>query len=209
MKTSSITVAVLLVFAAVARAEVSLKVADASAASGAKAEVSILISGSQNIGSLQFVLDYDPRLLEPLAIKPGQESKAIAFGKALKGAALEQNAAGAGEWKIALVPDEAISDEGELLRLRFRVKGKTGESCVLTLDRAMAWEKESHFEVPLTTQLGTITITGSRFPRWGILAAVVALAVIAAAIFVFLRGRREAKPEAAPTEPPAAGQEAR
>lgn len=188
-----------------ARADVTLKIGDAQGAAGREVEVPITISGSQTVGPIQFMVDYDPRFLEAVADPPGAEAKGIAFGKVVRGGMVAQNATGGGEWRIAMRSDEPITQDGELLRLRFRVKGKAGDSCTLAFSAAEAWEKESLFAVQVRTQPGTFTVTGGAGSLVSaLLGFAVILLVIGGGIFLllrFLRRRKDSATEVRPSSP--------
>jgi hypothetical protein len=191
MKAQLIALLLVLNSAALIHADITLKVADTKAAAGGEVDVPILISGSQTVGPIQFMIDYDPRLLEAMTDPPDAEPKNVVFGKVVKGGTLAQNPTGRGEWKIALRTDEPITQDGELLRLRFRVKGKKGDSCTLALDAAEAWEKESLFQVRVATQPGVVTIAGGGLPLWALIAAVLAVLVLAGFLFFVVRRKRD------------------
>ncbi|MBI5687216.1 MAG: SHOCT domain-containing protein [Verrucomicrobia bacterium] len=190
MRTQAIALFLVIGSVAASGADVTLKVGDARGAPAAEAVVPVLITGSQKVGPIQFMLNYDPRVLEPVA-------DGVVFGKVVSDGMISQNVGSPGELKIALRTDEPITQDGELLRVRFRVKGQQGDSCALTLDAAEAWEKESLFEVRVNTQPGTFTVAGIALPL-PLLAAVGGGLILLALIALTLAVRRKRVPSPAP-----------
>lgn len=190
-------------------AQITLKVGDAQGAPGKEVEVPILISGSTKTGPMQFVLDYDHKMLEAIADPPDVEPRGVVFGKLIGGGMIAQNAAEPGAVKIALRTDEPITQDGELVRVRFLVKGKGGDSCTLNILVPEAWEKQSLFEVPVHVQPGNFRVAGSGIPLPLLIAILAGLAVLVLIIVMVLRRSKTnaaAAPARGPTEtfPPTA-----
>ena len=188
---------ILIQSAMIARAEITLKIGDARVPAGGEAEVPVLIAGSKTAGLLNLLVDYDPKLLEAVNGSPDEDPKGIRFGPVVTSGAVTEDLSEAGEWRISIRADQPVAQDGELLRLRFKAKGKSGQSCTLLLDAVQAWEKETHFAVQVNTQPGTVTITGG-LPRWILLATLLAVVVIAGAVFVVVRPKKEAATSAPP-----------
>ena len=65
--------------------QVTLKPGDAEGASGSEAEVPILISGSRSAGPMQFIVDYDRKVLEAIADPPGVPPRGVVYGRLVSG----------------------------------------------------------------------------------------------------------------------------
>lgn len=166
-------VGVSLAVPAAADAQVTLKVGDAEGSGGSEVVVPILISGSRNVGPMQFVLDYDRRILEAIPDPPGAEPRAVVFGDIGDGGMISHNASAPGEVGIALRTDEPIARDGELLHVRFLVTGEKGDMAVISIAAAAAWEKESLAEVPVVTEPGPFAVVGG----FGLLVPLIAGAI--------------------------------
>jgi hypothetical protein len=179
-----------------ARAQVTLKAGDATGAPGSEVEVPILISGSKKAGPIQFILDYDRRILEAIADPPGVDPRGVVFGKVVSGGMLSTNTAEPGELKIALRTDEPITQDGELVRARFLVKGKRGDTCTLNILVPEVWEKESLFEMSVSTAPGTFTVGG--FPTLLLIAIGAGILLL---LLILLKRKKKAAPAPATLGP--------
>lgn len=141
-------------------AQVTLKVGDATGAPGTEVVVPILITGSQKAGPMQFILDYDRRILEAIPDPPDAEPRGVVFGSLISGGMIATNTAEPGELKIALRTEEPITQDGELLRARFMVKGKRGDTCTINILVPEVWEKATLFEMAVRTEPGTFKAGG-------------------------------------------------
>lgn len=198
MRLHFIVLALLASLATHLRADISLKIGDTTVRSGHEAEVPIFITGSKTVGPLQFLIDYDPRLLEAMSGSDERGPKGVRYGAAVSGGMITEDADDAGEWRIILLPDRPIKQDGELLHVRFKAKKNSGVSARLLIDAAKAWDHESLATVAVNAQPGKITITNGARPRWVVVAILAGLAL--GAIFLWLmRGRKE-KPPAAPPQ---------
>ena len=203
MKTSAALAAALLIMlltAASSRAQVVLKVGDATGAPGAEAVVPILISGSQKAGPMQFILDYDRRMLEAIADPPDAEPRGVVFGSLVSGGMIATNTAEPGELKIALRTEEPITQDGELLRVRFRVKGKRGDTCTLNILVPEVWEKATLYEMAVRVEPGAFTVGGLGLSMPLLIAVVAALLLS----FLILKMRKKRSAPAVPVTPASA-----
>jgi hypothetical protein len=205
MKTCFIAITFVVSCVVSARSDITLKVADAKVPAGREADVAVLISGSKSVGPLQFLVEYDPRLLEAVAGAVGEDPKGVRFGKVAGNGMIAEDLSSSGEWRLALRTDEPITQDGELLRLRFKIRGKKGESCTLRVDAAEAWEKESLQAVGVKTQPGTLNIVASSLPWWTPLATIIAAVLLSSLVLLVRRGKKTA--EIRPTPPALPGQE--
>jgi len=191
-----------LLSATLAQGQIVLKPSDVEGESGAELEVPIMISGSRGAGPMQFIVDFDHRVLEAIADPPGVPPRGVTFGKLVSGGMISQ-VAGAGELRIAVTTNEAINTDGELLTLRFKVKGKAGASSVLSIDMAEVWDMESLASIAVRTESGKVTITGAGasglpFPLPIMIAVAAGAVLLLLLLILVVRKKPAAVPRARP-----------
>jgi hypothetical protein len=125
---------------------VSLTISSADAAPDTKAAVPLRIENPQGLGALQFVAVYDPSALEAMGAEAGEVFAGL----------VDSNVVAPGRLRVALVTNEGVSADGELVRLLFEVRGT--EASRVTIEDARAWEQASGLEMAVSAEGGTLTI---------------------------------------------------
>jgi hypothetical protein len=131
----------------------TLKLPEASGATGSEVKVPVDIEGSKGCGALQFNVTYDPAVLE---------AKGVEEGGVLSGAMLTCNVAAPGVLKVAVIAQQPLSGDGTLAVVTFRVVG--GGNCPLGIDGPRAWEHASNLEMQVAVAPGQFTAGGVRLP---------------------------------------------
>ncbi|WP_319507611.1 cohesin domain-containing protein [uncultured Methanolobus sp.] len=106
-------------------ASMTVSVDDTEAAQGNTVNVPILVTGAENIGSIDLVLTYDPAVLQAISADTRELGK---------NAYLESNTANEGEIVIALADAGGINGDGTVATVSFIVLGEEGTSSQLTLE---------------------------------------------------------------------------
>lgn len=124
--------ALLSAFATTARAAgIIVAAGSGQAAAGADFSTDITTHGGAPLGAMQFVLSWDPAVLE---YKSLDKAKLLADG-----AMLDSKADPSGHLSVAWVAGEAIDAEGPLLTVHFAVKGQGGQHSTLAVEKLRAW----------------------------------------------------------------------
>lgn len=196
----SITVLWLLIVSNAAAATITVSVSSAQAQAGGTVDVPIQVSGANGLGAVHLELTYDPRVLTAKEVTRG----ALAGSNAL----VESNVKQPGRVVIGIVSLDGIKGDGVIATARFQVVGNAGQSTEVKFENNLAWERESHAEVLVNSQAGTITIaaavnpqtaqapTAEGMPAWlipAVIAGIVLLLVLG--LVIFLLGRRRQQPQ--------------
>ena len=131
--------------------EMVLRVEPLEAAPGAAVEVPIVVSGAAGMEGLQFVLTFDPALLEHTAVKLAP----------LAGAgAIDVKVRQPGQIRVAMYPEKTLQDDGTLLFAHFTVLGTAGDSAAVELAEARAWDFRDGFplEMLVVVEPGSIAV---------------------------------------------------
>jgi cohesin domain-containing protein len=165
-----------------APAPLTLELASATAGSGEEIDLPITAKGAAGLGPMQMALVYDPAVLQPVTVERGP----ILSGNTL----LEFFADPSGRLAIAWATQDAITSDGILVKVRFKVIGNEGQKSSLILDSVRAWDAKSHLDALVTPKAGEFAVQGKGFP-WLWIAA--ALAILVLLLVIVILARRRAK----------------
>jgi hypothetical protein len=161
-------------------------VGSVSGQTGSSVDAPISLSGAAGLGALEFVLTYDPAVLEPMSAEKG----AILSGNAL----IEHYPDPSGRLAVTLVCQNALSGDGVAVIAKFTVKGQNGQKCPLKLENVRAWDAKSHLDFLVTTTAGEFTVgSGALNVSWLWWIAAAVAAVVLLLLFQIGRGRQSAK----------------
>jgi hypothetical protein len=181
--------AVFLSVSALQASSVTVTVASVEASSGGTVDVPVRAAGASGIGAMQMDLVFDAAVLKPDSVNKG----ALLGNNAL----LQSNIDVAGRVIIALVTLDGIKGDGDILNVRFKVIGQSGQSSVLKLEKAMAWEGASHQDVLVKTEAGQFKMTGgANYLLWILIAIIVLLLLI----ILLILWRRSRSKKTAPSQ---------
>jgi hypothetical protein len=106
---------------------------------------------------------------------------------------LQSNTDKAGRVMIALATLEGFKGDGEVVNVRFKIVGQSGQSSALNIENAFVWEGSSHQDVQVKTEAGQIKIINdSGFWIWIILGVIVILILLLVLLFIMRRSKRKA-----------------
>ena len=113
-------------------------------------EVPLQTINSNGLGALQFQLQYDPAVVEPVTVESGND---------LANGMVEFNIKTPGQLNIAMVSSTPIEGANELLRVIFkRVKTVEGQTNLILTD-IRAWDYENNTEMLVTSETGLLMFT--------------------------------------------------
>ena len=161
--------------------KLNVTVGSVSGPAGGQVEIPISLTGATGLGAFEFVLTYDPAVLEP---------KSAEKGKLLGGNALLENYPDpSGRLAVTLVCQNPLSGDGTAVIAKFTVKGQNGQKCALKLENVRAWDAKSHLDFLVTTTSGEFTVgsTGFTWPWWGW----IAVAAVMVLLLILLFGRKK------------------
>ena len=122
---------------AASAAEMSLKV-ETVKGGGTNIEIPITTDRCEGMGALQFVLTYDPVVVEV---------ESVEAGNALPNGMVEFNIETPGQVGIALISSAPVDVSGELLKVRFKLFNAKGGSTPLEITKATAWDYDNNLEM--------------------------------------------------------------
>ena len=163
-------------------AAISLKVA-AIKGGGASVVVPITTDKCEGMGALQFDLIYDPAIAEP---------ESVDAGAALSNALIEFKIKSPGRLGVALISSEAVTESGELLKIKFKPIPKAAGATTLEIEGQLAWDHKNNLEMLITTAPGSLTLTSGSSelipPQWQV-PAIIGGAVLLVIVLFFMFGR--------------------
>jgi len=119
-------------------------------------EVPINLVGADNVGSLEFVLAYEPEVLEVTGVRPGPLA-----GQAL----LESSAATPGLLWTGMIDADGISGDGPAAIVTFIVIKGGGSNTQLSLQNVVAYDATSLLDIIVEASAGSFsTIDGALSP---------------------------------------------
>jgi hypothetical protein len=158
---SAVGIAILLLLLArtgpVYAATATVKALKVAGAPGREVIVPIQIQSKDEMGCLQFALQYDPAILEIKSVGPGSLLP--------DGATVDFNGDQLGWLRagfVCSVTKKGMVGDGVALNVVFVVKGKLGDKSPLTLQRVRAWEP-SDPEILISTEVGEVAVADT-FP---------------------------------------------
>jgi hypothetical protein len=117
-----------------------------AAESSSEARAGVRFAAAQKIGAGQLELVFDPERMELLALEAGDN---------LSSALLENSLIQPGRLKVAFVTTDPVVGAGELLRLRFGLRGEWTQTS-LAIENFRAWNDDT-VEVPVIVESGKIS----------------------------------------------------
>ena len=119
-------------------------------------QVPINLVGADNVGSLEFVLAYEPEVLEVTGVRPGSLA-----GQAL----LESSAATPGLLWTGMIDADGISGDGPAAIVTFRVIEGGGSNSRLALQNVVAYDATSLLDIIVEASAGSFsTLDGALSP---------------------------------------------
>lgn len=164
----------------------TVRVATATGAPGKTVEVAIDAAGAPDVGALQLRLSYDAAVLTAEAVSPGSLAG---------GALLESNLDEPGKVAIALATTDGVRGDGTLLKVRFKVVGKSGAKSDVKLEEVKAWERGGeHFDVLVEVAHGQVSVKEAGGTNWllFILLGLLALVIVGGVAWWMSRKKRPA-----------------
>ena len=126
-------------------------------------EVPVYLTGATNVGSLEFVLVYDPLVLEVVSVDQGMLART---------ALIDSGARTTGRLWTALIDTNGISGNGPVAVVSFDVVGNGVERIPLTLESVYAYDAASLLDMVTDSSAGSFTLgskavisPGLSFPR--------------------------------------------
>lgn len=147
--------------------QLTLSVSSQEAALDQVIEVSVMASHARRLGPVQFELLYNDKVLA------AEDAEA---GALLRGMVHSEDG-DSGVLRLAMLTDNAINDDGELMTIKFKVIGTDPAESQLSLANVRAYEYETLDELLVSTEPGQVTITGQAW-RWDIIIGVGVVLVI-------------------------------
>jgi hypothetical protein len=107
--------------------------------------VPILATRAENVGSLEFVLIYDPAILEFNKLEPGLLASS---------ALIDSSSSHPGRIWAGIVDVEGINGSGPVAVVKFKVRGEIGGALPLTLENIAAFDASTLADIVTTTTPG-------------------------------------------------------
>jgi hypothetical protein len=173
---------------AAAHGQVILEAPRLEAAARSELSVPVTVSAPDGLGAAHIEVQFDPSVLEALAVEKGP-----VLGNAL----LDFKVAEAGLVVAGFASMDPINTGGVLLNLRFRVRGDARGSSPLHLVKLSAWRAEDRSVQQIQATHGQVAVTGGPAagkPRDWLLPLLVALGVAALALLIWLLLKKRKKP---------------
>ena len=156
-------------------AAMTVSVDDVEAAQGSTTSVPIVVTGAEDIGSMDLVLSYDPVVLQAISADSGELGE---------NAYIESNAANEGEMVIALADAGGINGDGAVVTVSFMVLGEEGSSSPLMLEEVSVHNLDL-VELVTETEDGEFDVVAGTAPGTGIQnLALITLAVVFLAVLL-------------------------
>jgi len=113
--------------------------------------VPIHLTGSENIGSLEFVLTYDPSVLKMSGVEAGglAQSALFDFGSRIPGRL----------W-VGLIDSEGINGDGPIAVVSFEVVGPGTSASLLALENITTYDASSLLDILTNATSGSFTVDG-------------------------------------------------
>lgn len=166
-------------------ATVSIVIGSAKARASGSVDIAIDAQQAPKIGSMQFVLLYDPSVLKAEKVTRGR----LAGDNSM----LESNVETPGRVKVAMVSMDGMTGDGTIATVRFQAIGKPGQSSTLSFESIKAWERSTQYDVLISSQEGRVTV-GANWLLWVIIAAVLLFLLVLLLVVVIKLARRSPAP---------------
>ena len=120
-------------------------------AASASVDVPIHLTGAANVGSLEFVLVYDPDVLQVANVAPGMLANSAVIGS---------NAVAPGRVWVGVADARGIDGSGAVATVTFDVVGRQKGSSHLTLEQIAAYDATSLLDILSDATAGKYTVAG-------------------------------------------------
>ncbi len=115
-------------------------------------DVPIEVSRCRGLGGIQFVLSFDPQVLELLEVQTGSLPS---------GGSADVRKRVPGKARIAMIADSVVDGDGQLLVARFKAIGKSGQSTALEIEETKAVTFKDRVDMLVTIEPGNLQITAA------------------------------------------------
>ena len=113
--------------------------------------VPIHLTGAENIGSLEFVLTYDPSVLEMSGVEAGGLAQSALFDFGTRNP---------GRLWAGLIDNEGINGDGPIAVVSFKVVGPGASTSLLALENITTYDASSLLDILTNATSGSFTVDG-------------------------------------------------
>ena len=113
--------------------------------------VPIHLTGAENIGSLEFVLTYDPSVLEVSGVEAGGLAQSALFDFGMRSP---------GRLWVGLIDSEGINGDGPIAVVSFKVVGPGASTSLLALENITTYNASSLLDILTNATSGSFTVDG-------------------------------------------------
>ena len=113
--------------------------------------VPIHLTGAENIGSLEFVLTYDPAVLEVSGVEAGGLAQSALFDFGTRSP---------GRLWSGLIDSEGINGDGPIAVVSFKVVGPDASTSLLALENITTYDASSLLDILTNATSGSFTVDG-------------------------------------------------
>ena len=113
--------------------------------------VPIHLTGAENIGSLEFVLTYDPSVLEVSGVEAGGLAQSALF---------DFGSRSPGRLWAGLIDSEGINGDGPIAVVSFKVVGPDASTSLLALENITTYDASSLLDILTNATSGSFTVDG-------------------------------------------------
>ena len=113
--------------------------------------VPIHLTGAENIGSLEFVLTYDPSVLEVSGVEAGGLAQSALFDFGTRSL---------GRLWAGLIDSEGINGDGPIAIVSFKVVGPGASTSLLALENITTYDASSLLDILTNATSGSFTVDG-------------------------------------------------
>ena len=155
----------------------SITINDQSVSTGSQALIPIHITNAEELGEMNLEVTFDPSVLQFSSVDLGDISK---------NGIIEATETRPGTIGINLVDDAGISQDGDLLKLKFDVIGNDGTSSTVSITPKGIYNLDKN-DIPAESSSGKITVTGEG--RKAPVSVHIPLLALSIMIFITIRRR--------------------
>lgn len=145
-----LTACLLLICAEAVSAVPSISIASSNGNTGTTVDLNVMISGASNIGSLGFVITYDPAILSVNGVSKGDLTRNSLF---------ESNFESPGIIAIGIADTKGLNGDGSVAVISFSVSGEAGQKSALTFEAVEASDVNTFIDVPIKKADGEFSVT--------------------------------------------------
>ena len=113
--------------------------------------VPIHLTGAENIGSLEFVLTYDPSVLEVSGVEAGGLAQSALFDFGTRSP---------GRLWAGLIDSEGINGDGPIAVVSFKIVGPGASTSLLALENITTYDASSLLDILTNATSGSFTVDG-------------------------------------------------